>query len=57
MRISCATISCVDFINKFGVKIVSMFFTLRQRRAWTESRDGDKYKLPNVEIFVEEELA
>jgi hypothetical protein len=56
-RISCATISCVDFgIIKFGVKVVDMFFELKNRRIQAELLDGDSHKLPAGERFVEDEL-
>ena len=57
MRISCALMSTVEFGQKFGVKVVDMFFELKKRRAWKKTRDGDSHKLPETESFVQEELA
>jgi hypothetical protein len=56
MRISCATISCVDFGIKFGVKVVDMFFQLTNRRIQAELLDGASHKLPAGESFVEDEM-
>jgi hypothetical protein len=56
MRICCATISCVDFGIKFGVKVVDIFFELKNRRIQAELLDGDSHKLPAGERFVEDEL-
>ena len=56
MRISCATISCVDFGIKFGVKVVDMFFQLQNRRMSTALQAGASHKLPAGERFVEDEM-
>jgi hypothetical protein len=57
LLISCATISCVDFGIKFGVKVVDMFFQLSNRRKSTELLlDGASHKLPAGESFVEDEM-
>jgi hypothetical protein len=56
MRISCATISCVDFGIKFGVKVVDMFFQLRNRRMSIALLAGASHKLPAGERFVEDEM-
>ena len=56
MRISCATISCVDFGIKFGVKVLDMFFQLRNRRMSTALQAGASHKLPAGERFVEDEM-